>query len=205
VTPRRHFRPLYAATIEKERGGFLERQPRYRSLSLRSPGIPSGRCPFCWRCIAWPLAQQQRLPKLDEYEKLFREQRAHLPQSPTRRRPGVAGRLQEHQRELERGDPLGCGNVQSGFNRSLRRPSEALGRAYKRESWRNYTRKGAAQLNLAQEAVLISNHQQIGIRTFRPTPLRPCGSATYGQRGIFSGRRTPRGPRAPNKSERRVE
>ncbi len=141
-----------AATIEKERGNFAEALKRYAELASASPDASQAAsahlmAAFC----AGQIAQKEKPPRLDEYERLLREHVQKWPASETASQAySWLGRLAELDRkwpeaiellsEVKPGDPQYGGAV------------EALGRSY--EAWLAETQaSGADTRELANQAL----------------------------------------------------
>jgi len=141
-----------AATIEKERGHYAEALKRYEQLASASPAAPQAAsahlmAAFC----AGQIAQQEKPPRLEEYERLLREHVQKWPDSETASQAySWLGRLAELDRKWPQAIEL-LSRVKTGDSQ-YGAAVESLGRSY--EAWLAETRaSGADTRELANQAL----------------------------------------------------
>jgi tetratricopeptide (TPR) repeat protein len=122
-----------AATIEKERGNYAEAKKRYEQLAVAAPDAPQAAAAHLMAAYcAGQIAQMEKPPQLDEYQRLLRE---HVQKWPTSETASQAyswlGRLAEHERKwaeaIELLSKVKASDPQYG------EAVEAIGRSY--EAW----------------------------------------------------------------------
>lgn len=127
-----------AATIEKERGNYAEAKKRYEQIAAGSPEAPQAApahlmAAFC----AGQIAQAEKPPKLDEYQRLLREHVAKWPNTETASQAySWLGRLAELERKWPEAVDL-LSKVKPA-DPQYGTAVDALGRSY--ESWLADTR-----------------------------------------------------------------